>query len=61
MMAFLKKGNSLQQSRLGRSAIQLILVGLLTFILSLSLTLAVQSQLPSLPSNDKELVVQGVS
>ena len=56
MMAFLKKDNSLQQSRLGRSAIQLILVGLLTFILSLSLPLAVQSQLPSLPSNDKELV-----
>jgi hypothetical protein len=36
MMAFLKKGNSIRQSRLGQSAIQLILVGLLTLILSLS-------------------------
>ena len=56
MMAFLKKDNSLQQSRLGQSAIQLILVGLLTLILSLSFPLAVPSQIPSLPSTEKELV-----
>ena len=61
MMAFLKKDNSIRQSRLGQSAIQLLLVGLLTLILSLSFPLAVPSQIPSLPSNDKELVQGGLS
>jgi small conductance mechanosensitive channel len=56
MMAFLKKDNSIRQSRLGQSASRWMLLGLLTLILSLSLPLAVQSQIPSLPSNDKELV-----
>jgi small-conductance mechanosensitive channel len=56
MMAFLKKDNSIRQFRLGQNAIQLILVGLLTLILSLSFPLAVPSQIPSLPSTEKELV-----
>ena len=41
MMAFLKKDNSIRQSRLGQNAIALILVGLLTLIFSLSFPLAV--------------------
>ena len=56
MMALLKKDNSIQQSRLRQSAIRWILLGLLILICSLSLPLVVQSQIPALPTNDKELV-----
>ena len=55
-MTFLKKDNSIRQSRLGQSALRWLLWGLLTLIFSLSLSFAVQSQIPSLPSNEKELV-----